>query len=239
MSDNTKELIIKIGLVIWFILLFAMLSINLIFAFIFDFDYESITDTLLIVCLVEGILVMILQVIFGGLKRPTVKASKVESKFEDFNQLLEYIRTSLFEREYIEQKVRKIPNNGEVILFLKKNKIGRLVECFTIIRVPELSEEIIDIAENKITEILTENYGKKIFFYYVDMITMFCVDHITPSFKEIVNSNMQQGIKNGRMVAGISFDGKYIYIANQKDGYAIAKYKKLRKKFIKIMNLKK
>ena len=38
---------------------------------------------------------------------------------------------------------------------------------------------------------------------------------------------------------GISFGGKQIYIANQKDGFAIAKYKKLRKEFMKIMNLTK
>lgn len=51
------------------------------------------------------------------------------------------------------------------------------------------------------------------------------------------NGNLQQGLKNGRFIVGVSFGGKNIYMARQKDGFAITKYKRLRLEFIDIMNL--
>ena len=69
------------------------------------------------------------------------------------------------------------------------------------------------------------------------MISVFCVDRITPDFQKLVNSNVQQGLKNVRLPIGVSFGGKNIYIAKQKDGFAITKYKRLRKEFIDIINL--
>lgn len=69
------------------------------------------------------------------------------------------------------------------------------------------------------------------------MISVFCVDRITPAFQKLVNSNVQQGLKNSRLPVGVSLGGKNIYIARQKDGFAITKYKRLRKEFIDIMHL--
>ena len=69
------------------------------------------------------------------------------------------------------------------------------------------------------------------------MISVVCVDRITPDFQKLVNSNVQQGFKNGRLPVGVSFGGKNIYIARQKDGFAITKHKRLRREFIDIMDL--
>ena len=57
------------------------------------------------------------------------------------------------------------------------------------------------------------------------------------TFQKLVNSNVQQGFKNGRLPVGVSLGGKNIYIAKQKGGFAITKYKQLRREFIDIMNL--
>lgn len=243
MSDKTKELIMKTLIVITCIM-GSIWFITIIFLpwFFPDLDYDLLYQVLCILAMIPGGLFVILQFVLGGIKPPKVKADKVESQFEDFDQLLKYLRNTLLKRKYVESTEKKTSNSGEVVVFSKEQKIKRTLECFTIIRVPELSDELVDETNDKITEILTENYGKKIFGYFgynVDMITMFCVDHITPSFKKIVNSNLEQGIKNGRMVAGVVFDEKNIYIAKQKDGFAIAKYKKLRKEFMNVMNLKK
>ena len=243
MSDRTKELIMKTLIVIGCIIASIWIVIMFFLSWFFpDLDYDLINQVLLILFMISGGLFVILQFVLGDIKPPKVKADKVESRFEDFDQLLKYLRKTLLKRKYVESTEKKTSNSGKVIVFSKEQKIKRTLECFAIIRVPELSDELMDDANDKITEILTENYGKKIFGYFgynVDMITMFCVDHITPSFKKIVNSNLEQDIKNGRMIAGVVFDEKNIYIAKQKDGFAIAKYKKLRKKFMDIMDLKK
>ena len=44
-------------------------------------------------------------------------------------------------------------------------------------------------------------------------------------------------LKNARLPVGVSFGGKNIYIAKQKDGFAIKKHKQLRSEFIDIMDL--
>ena len=53
----------------------------------------------------------------------------------------------------------------------------------------------------------------------------------------MVNCSMEQGLKNGRLVAGISFGGKRVYVAKQVGGLYISKYKKLRKSLIQILEL--
>lgn len=70
------------------------------------------------------------------------------------------------------------------------------------------------------------------------MISVFCVDRVSPAFYKLVNTNMQQGIKNGRLVAGVSFGGKQIYIAKQSVDIFPQKYKELRNQFLGIAGLK-
>ena len=109
--------------------------------------------------------------------------------------------------------------------------------CVSVIRVPELTDELTETANNAITDILKGQSGRDVITAYVNMISIFCVDRITPTFREMVNCNMEQGLKNGRLVAGISFGGKKIYVAKQSGGLFIAKYKKLRKRLHQILNL--
>ena len=42
-------------------------------------------------------------------------------------------------------------------------------------------------------------------------------------------------MKNGRLLAGASFGGKILYIGKQEDGFAIAKYKRLRREFLRVV----
>ena len=183
-----------------------------------------------------GILFMILLPIFGGLKQKPVKAEKVPLAFAAYNEFLDFLQMRLLQKKYQLQKTVQISPDGDVTVYLRTPKFWTLA-CFTIIRVPELSDELLDIANDSITNILEEYYGCETITDTVDMISVFCVDRITPDFEKLVNSNIQQGFKNGRLPVGISFGGKTIYIAKQKDGFAIGKYKRLRREFIDIMDL--
>jgi hypothetical protein len=185
-----------------------------------------------------GFLFMILCPIFGGLKQRPVKADKSDLRFNTYDEFFKYLKIILVDKGYIKQNQERILDSGEISLFLRKSSKHRL-SCFTVIKVFELSEEIIDKANDTITKILMEYYGNKTIRDSIDMISVFCVERITPSFQKLVNSNMQQGFKNGRLVVGISFGGKNMYIAKQTEGFAIAKYRSLRKEFIDIIDLKK
>ena len=240
MSDRTKDLILKTVLVIGFILLLMVFPGCFFLVYLVPNEELNylIFNTILFSFFGVGILFMILLPIFGGLKQKPVKADKLSLDVKSYNQLFKYLKSTLLEKGYIEQSKKKILNDSDIVLFLRKSELHK-INCFTIINTSELSEEIIEKANDTITKILMEYYGAKTIRDSVDMISLFCVDRITPSFQKLVNSNMQQGLKNGRLVVGVSFGGKRMYIANQTEGFAIAKYKSLRKEFIEIMNLKK
>ena len=239
MSDRTKELILKTLLVIGMILILLICPGSILLSILIKNEtvLNLVIYAIIFAFFGSGFLFMILLPIFGGLKQKPVKAEKVPLVFASYNELLDFLNERLVQKEYKTQKVTPILPEGEITVYVKPVKIWTL-SCFTIIRVPELSDELLDSANESITNILTEYYGGKAITDTVNMITVFCVDRITPAFQKLVNGNVQQGLKNGRLPVGISFGGKNIYIAKQKDGFAIAKYKRLRKEFIDIMELK-
>lgn len=238
MSDRTKELILKTLLVIDMVLLFMVFPGVIIISFLVPDQktFDIIFNTIFFTMLGVGILFMILLPIFGGLKQKPVKAEKAPLAFASYNEFLNFLQMRLSQYGYQFQKNVPILSDGDVTVYLRTPKNWTLA-CFTIIRVPELSDELLDSANESITSILNAYYGCETITDTINMISVFCVDRITPDFQKLVNSNVQQGFKNGRLPVGVSFGGKTIYIAKQKDGFAITKYKRLRREFIDIMDL--
>lgn len=237
MSDRIKEIILKTLLVIWTILFFLVFPGMIFIGLLFEEDTAYIVFiTIWNLLIVSSIIFVVLRLIFGGLKQKPVKAETVLLPFEDYISFECFIDQSLTSKFYVKQKNLSVCEKGNVAVYTKSTKLWTL-DCFAIIRIIELSDEILEIVNDKITEILTEYYKGKTITDTVNMISVFCVNRITPTFQKLVNSNIQQGVKNGRLPVGISFGGKKIYIAKQKDGFAIAHYKKLRKEFLDVMNL--
>ena len=183
-----------------------------------------------------GILFMILLPIFGGLKQKPVKAEKLAIPFNDYNSLEKHIQSSTVCNGYTQQPGLTFCDDGTLVTYIKPKGLNK-ENCVALVRVSELKEDNLNLANDAITESLRVYYGKEQITDTVDMITIVCVDRITPTFQKLVNGNIQQGLKNGRLPVGISFGGKSMYIAKQKYGFAISKYKKLRKEFLKIMQI--
>ena len=78
--------------------------------------------------------------------------------------------------------------------------------------------------------------GQKIkdFFKYTIIIW---VDKENKTFKEIVNTNLDQGNYDGFLIVGVSPSNKTIYVADQKSGNNKYMYCELRNNFLKVMNL--
>lgn len=238
MSDRTKELILKTLLIIGMILMFMVFPGSIFWSMLIPSEEVAtvVFNIIFFTMLGVGILFIILLPIFGGLKQKPVKAEKVPLVFASYNEFLDFLQMRLLQKEYQLQKNVPISPDGDVTVYLRTPKNWTLA-CFTIIRVPELSDELLDSANESITNILNKYYGCKTITDTINMISVFCVDRITPAFQKLVNSNVQQGFKNGRLPVGVSLGGKNIYIAKQKDGFAITKYKRLRREFIDIMDL--
>jgi len=238
MSDRTKDLILKTLLIIDMFLLFMIGPGLILISFLISDEkiVAVVFNTSLFAMFGVGILFVILLRIFGGFNEKSVKAEKVPLLFASYDELLTFLEKQLLQKEYQKQKTINVLTSAEVTVYEKASKLWEL-DCFTIIRIPELTEKSLEDTNDSITDILTEYYDGETITDRINMISVFCVDRITPAFQRLVNTNTQQGLKNGRLVVGISFGGKNIYIAQQKNGFFITKYKSLRKEFIDIMDL--
>ena len=237
-----KEIILKALIVLSVALMILTFPCAFLFTIIAPKDFIALHEetltlgfyTLFFSLMFTCFLFAILLPIFGGLKQKPIKAEKTSLSFSSYDHLTAFLSAVLPQKGYRWNKTIPISLNQEVTLYAKSVR-KRLLECFVIIRTPELSDEVLDNANETITNILTEYYGKNTITDFVNIICVFCLDRITPAFRTMVDSNVKQGFKNGRLPIGISFGGKAIYVATQKGGFAITKYKKLRKTFLDIM----
>ncbi len=249
MNDRTKETIVKIVLILVCVFGIFAILIPVFSGFLVGEQMEYVNEkytplpqpfyTIWIVDLVFtlcfGIAFMILLPLFG-LKQKPVKAEKLAVSFNDYNSLEKHIQASAQSNGYTQQPGLTFRGDGTLVTYIKPNGLWK-ENCITLVRVAELTDDILDAANAAITGSFKAYYGKEQITNTVSMISIFCVDRITPTFQKLVNGNIQQGFKNRRLSVGISFGGKFIYIAKQKDGYAITKYKKLRNEFLKIMQI--
>lgn len=124
----------------------------------------------------------------------------------------------------------------EIILYHKKRTGGNLY-LFSLVITDELTDEILEKSNGVITECVEKYYNKKIsnLYRHVTVISLFCVNRITKAFRNIVNSEVEQGLKNGRFIAGASFGGNKLYVVKQNSIFDMSGYKKYRKLFFTIL----
>ena len=167
-SDKKLELIIGItscvALANFFLIFFESILFWIIKLDFWDKYGLTILYIHLWAFIVLGSVVSVLFFVVGEriFNPPFVKADKMKSKFDNYNQVLKYLRDALPKRKYIEQQKEQIAKDREVILFVKKLKLQSLIEAFAVIRIPELTDEFIDEANDAITRILTKNNTKEI-----------------------------------------------------------------------------
>ena len=235
MTDRTKEIIIKINTVVSLVFM-SLIPGSVIYAwFLSERTFKIVFYTVLALSAVTGITLMILLAVFG-LKQKPVKADSFPFPYKSFDELAEFLYSVLNKNRYQSHEPILLRDQCDMFIFTRKKKIWEL-DCFVVIRVSELTDDILEQANDKITEFLIGYYGKEHITDHISMITLVCVDRITSPFQKFVNSNTQQGLKNYRLLTGVSFGGKKLYVAKQEDGFAIRKYKKLKKNFLNMLNI--
>ena len=172
---------------------------------------------------------------FVGVSSKKVTADRFSCVFENYDVWEEHLLKSaaLFcYQPFREEKLAR----GKLVLCINDLQNDPL-SCISIIRTPQISDDLSEQANDRITDLLKEYLHCNTIRSSVDMISIFCVDKVSPAFYSLVNDHMVQGHKNGRLVAGISFGRKRIYIGNFGDGYGKRKYQKLREQFIVMAGL--
>lgn len=193
MKDRTKEIIIKINIVVSFVLM-LLIPGSVIYAwFLSEITLKIVFYTILVSYAVTGITLMILLAVFD-LKQKSVKADSFPFPYKSFDELAEFLYSVLNKYRYQSHEPILLRDQSDMFIFTRKEKIW-VLDCFVVIRVSELTDDILEKANDKITEFLIEYYGKERITDQISMITLLCVDRITSPFQKFVNSNIQQGLK--------------------------------------------
>lgn len=189
-----------------------------------------------IITAVSGISLLIFVFAFH-IKPEPVKPDKAPLPYQDFETLDEHLRQVLGESRYQSHSGIALDDQSTMWIFTRKHKLSEL-DLFTVIRTPELRKGFMDdVANDAVTEFLQGYYQKGQITDSINMIALVCVDRVSPAFYEFINTPLEQGMKNGRFLAGASFGGKILYIGRQEDGFAIAKYKRLRREFLRVVGV--
>jgi len=240
MTDRVVEIVLKVVIVLGVIGLLGMflpeiliMTLNLSIA---DKIYFKIVYGSMAIMGISGVLIIIISLVGGKIESKPVKAEKFKMNINEFDELKAFLEESLIQTEYTKKKEVVKNEQSTVTLYARNNRTGWL-ECFSLIRVDEWTNEIEEIIDNELEKLVEQycNEGKR--YRKISMIIVICVNRITPAFQKLVNGNIQQGLNQFRLPVGISFGGKQIYVAKQKDGFAIMQYKRLRKEFLDIMGI--
>mgnify|MGYP004602680577 CR=1 FL=1 len=240
MSDRIKEVIVKVGLSLSFgSMIFAVVGPFFYVWFLSEEVGERIFFISYVVFFATGIIMMILIPLLGiqFSQKPT-KAEKYELLFDDFDSLSNYVSKTTEKNGYFIQSSEQVSSNCFFKIYMKARGLW-IDNCIVLFSIEELSSDTIDNVNKLISKSLIDYYKSERITNTVNIIGILCVQRITPAFRNFVNGNVFQELKIRRLPVGVSFGGKSIYVANQKGGFAIAAYKKLKKELIKIIPLKK
>lgn len=238
MREKVMEIILKSLLVIAILSLVLVIPSGIFLPYVIQNEETvvAIGYALLGTFFGFSILFVILASIFGGIRQKPIEAEKFQLKFKDYDSVKTFLENKLVTRGYKKYPVQSVETETEILVYFRKKNYKEL-DCFAQIRIKEMSDEVITKTSNHLSKTLYKYYNGKTIGDCVNVISIFCVDRITPAFRNLVNGNIQQGVKIGRLPVGISFGSNMIYLARQKNGFAPLRYKRLRKEFISIFDL--
>ena len=237
MNKKTKNKIM--GIIIKSCLSFSMLwsIVWLIVAFKYG---ETSTYSAICVSILMFFIFLSLFLLYKfpeAMERPKVKAHEFPLNISNFNDFIKYLNENIKLLGY--EKFPYLNNYNELAcVYYKKNR--DTLEFYSVYHFDEIKEsktKTFEYADKLMEEFFNSYYqGQKIkdFFKYTIIIW---VDKENKTFKEIVNTNLDQGNYDGFLIVGVSPSNKTIYVADQKSGNNKYMYCELRNNFLKVMNL--
>ena len=172
------------------------------------------------------------------IERVKVKAHEFPLNISNFDEFIKYLDNNMSKIGY-----EKFPylNNYKELACVYFKKTRDTLEYYSIYHFDEIKEtraKTIAYADELMEEFFRIYYeGQDVKDFLKDTFIIW-VDKENKTFKEIVNINLDQGNYDGLLIVGISPSNRTIYVADQKEGNNKFMYWELRKKFLKVMNLK-
>ena len=173
-----------------------------------------------------------------ALERPKVKAHEFPLNISNFDEFIKYLDNNMSKIGY--EKFPYLNNYNELACVYYK-KTRNTLEYYGVYHFEEIKEtktKTFEYADRLMEEFFRIYYeGKDVKDFLKDTFIIW-VDKENKPFKEIVNTNLDQGKYDGLIIVGMSPSNKTIYVADQKEGDNKFMYWELRKKFLKVMHLK-
>ena len=238
MNKKTKnkiiQVIVKSGLV--FSVITLMISIML--ALIYGEQFYLVKIWVVIWLIISCISLCLIGVFPYAIETPKVKAFRFPLKICNYNDFIKYLDENVSLIGY--DKFQYFNNNKE-LSYVYWKKAFDILEYYTIYHFDEIKEskaKTLNYCDNLLEGFFEMYYHDKKRNDFFRETCILWVDKETKYFEDIINTNLSQGKYDGLLIIGISPSKQLIYVANQKDGNNKFLYWKLRKKFLKVMNLK-
>ena len=235
MTDKGRELLFKTSVVITGICFAGVFILPFIIDPLIN-DEEG--DLLTILCLgpflVSGGIMIFLMCTLDLVMIKPVKGERYPSPFASFEETVEYFDKATNGIGYVKQEMIEEAEDVKMQIYAN-DRMGS--GYFVILnRISQMEDDTLDVLDEIFDKFITEYYGSKSPLA-VHLTIVMCVDRVTPQFYKFVDNNIHNDLKLFQLPAGISYGGKQIYIAKQKDGYAVLKYKKMRKEFLELLDI--
>lgn len=178
-----------------------------------------------------------------SLDEPRVKAYKFKKEFFNHNDFINYLDKNI---DKIKFKKYDLNSYKDFIAYyyVRKGIIRNKVEYFIILQDDKVNMQKdeflnrIDKIRNKIIDDIEREYRIRVKnATHVAENFILLVNEESDELKKIVNINTVGGFRYCVIICGYVFNSKTLYVSNQKDGQYF-NYKYIRRKFLKVMNLK-
>jgi len=235
MKISAKSTIAKASICISGFLLFAAIIFP-VPATLLGYHFKEIEVFwiwLWITTFISGFIMIMLLAVVGNLSFKET-AEKIPMPFNSYMLFFDYLHKKIIAAGYTKVCSPKQLPSLELTLYIKTRKLWEL-DCIAIIRTPQIDSNLLNQANVAITEALKSNLDKTSISDTINIISLFCVDRVSSALKKLVDSPVQQGLKNGRLPIGISFGSSTIYIPKHGDGFAIGRYYRLKRFFLDII----
>ena len=238
MKKKTKRKIIE--LIVKFCLIVTLIALS--FWIVICFKYGETSDySAILACIWVPMtfLSLFLACKFPyAIERPKTKAHEFPLNISNFNDFIKYLDNNMSKIGY-----EKFPylNNYKELACVYYKKTGNTLEYYNVYHFDEIKEtktKTFEYADRLMEEFFRIYYeGEDVKDFLKDTFIIW-VDKENKNFREIVNTNLDQGNYDGFLIVGMSPSNSTIYVADQKEGNNKFMYWELRKKFLKVMHLK-
>ena len=192
------------------------------------------------IALLSGLVVLIIPFVANKKSKKEIDSlfsykkstDKIKINKFKFEELLVLLNEKLNVKGY-EKKKSYIENQLELHIFLK-DFFAIKTSAFAVVYLEELTNANIEICEELIEDYFKNN--NTVHFDNIDIITVFCVERSISSFDTNLNIKVEQDINISRFCSVVSLEESSLYIVAPNSKFAIAKYNKNKKFFMKFVD---